>query len=57
MSFHVNGTPETKRKLVACKKKFARHDFSEISTLTERCPILRRPEALPFPIAADEPEP
>ena len=45
ISFHVNGGVDSKRRLVACKKKFGRHDFAEVSS-TGKCPVLKRPREL-----------
>lgn len=45
ISFHVNGGVDSKRRLVACKKKFSRHDFAEVSG-AGRCPVLKRPREL-----------
>ena len=51
VSFHLNAPPDSKRRLVACRKKFSRPEFDEIAT-KGKCPVLKRPAGLDFPAAA-----
>ena len=53
ISYHINraAKDDAKRQLVACKKKFSRHDFSTVSF--GKCPVLKRPKLIDLPDLAD----